>query len=210
MKFHRNSSSVPPQGASSGAGESHTLLKHDLRVPVPQRRTLLAGSCSPLAGVSLSCKGQCYQSTQEFLHRESRFIIPRCFLPYGFSSASFFSPREMIIVQIVAGFFPKPNLASYAHFLVVKRTEVIFPSGICFLTKPKDLVAHKTWVLPSDEAPCGFSRFGVAICFARQYKNQHSARERKKKGCSPALQEAHLPEGFSKSRQSARLPHLRR
>lgn len=93
----------------------------------------------------------------------------------------------MIIVQIVAGFFPKPKLASYAHFLVVKRTEVIFPSGICFLTKPKDLVAHKTWVLPSDEAPCGFSRFGVAICFARQYKNQHSARERKKKGCSPAL-----------------------
>lgn len=95
-------------------------------------------------------------------------------------------------MQIVAGFFPKPSLAPYAHLLAVKCAEVTFPSGFCFSTKPQDLVAHKTWVLSSNEAPCELSWFGVTIHFTRVYEDQRSARGGRKEGALLRSQESPL------------------
>lgn len=91
------------------------------------------------------------------LCQQSGFFTPGCFLPCGFSSAKFLQSAGNDCSADCRWVFPKPNPASYAHLLVVKCTEATLPSGICFLTKPAEPVAHKTWVLSSNEAPCGFS-----------------------------------------------------
>lgn len=74
--------------------------------------------------------------------------------PAPFSSASFLGAWEVITAQAVTGLSPKPDLASDAHLLTVKCIEVTFPSGICFLTEPKEPVAHRTRLPSSSEAPC--------------------------------------------------------
>jgi len=137
----------------------------------PAGELLLLGGCSCSsrsrpAAVSRSGRAQRCWSTPGFLRRDGRSVTPGAFLPDGLSSARFLSPWEGTTVQIVTGFFPKPNLASYAALLAVKCAEVTFPSGVCCLPKPADPVAHKTWVLSSKEAPAGLSWVRVALRFA--------------------------------------------